>query len=134
MGGDSDLRFDAIPLEKSHGAGDDKRQHGQQKDHAENDPGCRLDASADRALFRISFVAPLQTGRLAASFGIELDFSSPLGEGTDGIVYRSDRRSAVKALQSEKNYRMEFACYQRLKRNKITETSKCGPVLQHHRW
>ena len=44
---------------------------------------------------------------------IALDLQSPLGRGTDGSVWKTYRASAVKALQRERNYRIELECYQR---------------------
>jgi hypothetical protein len=51
---------------------------------------------------------------------IEVDFTKPLGEGTDGIVFRSNRNSAVKILHARKNYTTEADCYQRLNAKAIT--------------
>ena len=51
--------------------------------------------------------------------GIRLYFEHPLGYGTDGSVWKSNRPSAVKALERESNYRTELACYQRLKERGI---------------
>ena len=46
---------------------------------------------------------------------IEIDLNTPLGHGTDGSVWTSDRRTAVKALSREHNYRLEKACYERFR-------------------
>ena len=44
-----------------------------------------------------------------------------LGGGTDGSVWLSNRKTAVKALQRQKNYTTELACYQRLSDHGITK-------------
>ena len=44
-----------------------------------------------------------------------------IGFGQDGIVWVSDRGTAIKALEREKNYRNEVSCYQRLKQHSITK-------------
>jgi hypothetical protein len=44
---------------------------------------------------------------------IVLDLKSPLGHGTDGSVWRSDRKTAVKVLERERNYQTELECYRR---------------------
>ncbi len=49
-----------------------------------------------------------------------LDLTTPLGHGTDGTVWRTARKTAVKALQLEKNYRTELECYQRFKQRRVT--------------
>jgi hypothetical protein len=45
--------------------------------------------------------------------GISLDLNTPLGHGTDGSVWRSNRKTAVKALVTQINYTKEKVCYQR---------------------
>ena len=45
---------------------------------------------------------------------IEVFVTLPLGYGTDGNVYPTNRNSAVKALKLEKTYLCERNCYQRL--------------------
>jgi hypothetical protein len=45
--------------------------------------------------------------------GTKLDLKAPLGSGTDGAVWVTGRKSAVKALYRERNYQHELACYQR---------------------
>jgi hypothetical protein len=52
--------------------------------------------------------------------GITLDLKTPLGDGEDGSVWKSSRKTAVKALERERNYGIELECYQRFKENKIT--------------
>ncbi len=44
-----------------------------------------------------------------------------LGGGTDGSVWLSNRKTAVKALQRQKNYTTELACYRRLSDHGITK-------------
>jgi hypothetical protein len=46
--------------------------------------------------------------------GIKVDLQQPLGAGTDGSVWPTNRKSAVKVLELEKNYLQERRCYQRL--------------------
>ena len=45
---------------------------------------------------------------------IDVDLESPLGYGTDGAVWKSSRKSAVKAIERPDNYRLELVSYQRL--------------------
>ena len=52
--------------------------------------------------------------------GIALDLKTPLGHGTDGSVWRSDRKTAVKALYRQHNYSLESECYQRFAKHKVT--------------
>jgi hypothetical protein len=52
--------------------------------------------------------------------GIQINFESPLGSGTDGAVWMSDRNTAVKALYRQKNYSHELECYQRFARAGVT--------------
>ncbi len=51
---------------------------------------------------------------------ISIDLNRPLGQGTDGAVWKSDRDSAIKALERERNYRTELECYQRFTDQAIT--------------
>ena len=51
---------------------------------------------------------------------IELILKTPLGFGHDGTVWKSNRRTAVKALLREDNYRNELRCYQRFSDEKVT--------------
>jgi hypothetical protein len=50
----------------------------------------------------------------AATRGIKVFLGRPLGDGTDGNVYPTNRNSALKALELEKTYLSERNCYQRL--------------------
>jgi len=52
--------------------------------------------------------------RYATSRGIQVDLQNPLGAGTDGSVWPTNRKSAIKVLELEKNYLQELRCYQRL--------------------
>jgi len=54
-----------------------------------------------------------QAIRYAERYSIGLDLQTPLGHGTDGSVWKSSRRSAVKALSHANNYMQERECYQR---------------------
>jgi hypothetical protein len=53
--------------------------------------------------------------------GIGLELKTPLGHGTDGYVWRSNRKTAVKALERQHNYAIELECYQRFKSHGITK-------------
>jgi hypothetical protein len=57
----------------------------------------------------------------AALLDMALDCESPLGHGTDGSVWKSSARTAVKAFIRQANYNMELACYQRLSEHKIVK-------------
>ena len=57
----------------------------------------------------------------ATSRQITVRLDSPLGFGTDGSVWRTDRDTAVKVFQRELNYRMELGSYRRLSDHDITE-------------
>jgi hypothetical protein len=50
----------------------------------------------------------------AARKSIEVDFDEPVGDGTDGNVWFTNRNSAIKVLNAEDNYLRERNCYQRL--------------------
>ncbi|MBN8628221.1 MAG: hypothetical protein J0M17_22305, partial [Planctomycetes bacterium] len=52
--------------------------------------------------------------KYAAIRGIKVYINRPLGDGTDGNVYPTNRNSAVKAIKLEKTYDCERNCYQRL--------------------
>ncbi|HTQ37925.1 MAG TPA: hypothetical protein VMJ32_02795 [Pirellulales bacterium] len=53
--------------------------------------------------------------------GIRLDLQTPLGHGTDGSVWKSSRKTAVKALFHSLNYTKERICYQRFADAGITK-------------
>jgi hypothetical protein len=59
--------------------------------------------------------------RYAEQYSIGLDLQTPLGHGTDGSVWKSSRRSAIKALVHANNYIQERECYQRFTAAGITE-------------
>lgn len=44
---------------------------------------------------------------------------TPLGYGNDGVVWKSNRQSAVKALAQHFKYDRESKCYQRLAENNV---------------
>jgi hypothetical protein len=61
-------------------------------------------------------------GRMyAALSGITLDFARPLGDGTDGKVWMSDKETAVKVLERMVGYYNERDSYLRLEEYGITE-------------
>ncbi len=51
----------------------------------------------------------------ANSRGIEVQIQDPLGFGSDGTVWPTSRKSALKIMIHEKNYAVERDCYLRLK-------------------
>ena len=57
--------------------------------------------------------------RYAELSGIKLDLKTPLGVGTDGVVWVSDKMTAVKVLHRQHDYEIEVECYQRLRSNNI---------------
>jgi hypothetical protein len=57
----------------------------------------------------------------AHSREIAIDFESPLGAGTDGCVWQTDRMTAVKALARRHNYNQELECYRRFKSAGVTQ-------------
>lgn len=57
----------------------------------------------------------------AKSRKITLDLKNPLGHGTDGSVWKSNRRTAVKALLRQDNYMMEKQCYQKFRAKGVTQ-------------
>jgi len=67
--------------------------------------------------------AELETtaAQYAALKGIQVDLQKPLGAGTDGSVWPTNRKSAIKVLELEKNYLQELRCYQRLKERGVEE-------------
>jgi hypothetical protein len=50
---------------------------------------------------------------------IAIDLKTPLGRGQDGSVWKTNRKTAVKVLERERNYRIELECYQRLEAHGI---------------
>ena len=66
----------------------------------------------------------------AKSKQMSLRVEHPLGYGSDGTVWQTSARSAVKSLEKEKNYLDEITCYRRLRRAGIENI--CGlavPIL-----
>jgi hypothetical protein len=57
----------------------------------------------------------------ANSKGIQIYRKDMLGYGSDGNVWRSSAKSAIKALSREKNYLNEVECYRRLKAAGVRE-------------
>jgi hypothetical protein len=57
--------------------------------------------------------------QFAASRGTTL--RRTLGDGNDGAVWETNRKTAVKVFQYQKNYRMELNAYQRLTSKRITK-------------
>ena len=51
--------------------------------------------------------------------GIEIFENTTLGHGTDGSVWETSNRTALKAFYREQGYRNEVECYHRLKLNGI---------------
>src|SRR4029079_7971420 len=49
-----------------------------------------------------------------------MQLADHLGGGTDGEVWMTNRRTAVKVFQYRKNYDMEVACYHRRKERGVT--------------
>lgn len=43
--------------------------------------------------------------------GIEIDLANPLGAGTDGAVWKTNRTTAVKAFERQASYELELQCY-----------------------
>jgi hypothetical protein len=56
--------------------------------------------------------------------GILLDFQSPLGSGTDGSVWQTERMTAVKAFLRSPNYSQELNCYKRLEAAHVSRIGK----------
>lgn len=59
--------------------------------------------------------------KYAALRGIQVNLQKPLGAGTDGSVWPTNRKSAIKVFELEKNYLQELRCYQRLKERGVEE-------------
>jgi hypothetical protein len=56
----------------------------------------------------------------AAVHGLTIDFALPLGFGQDGQVFRTSRKTAVKAFERFQNFAAERECYQRLSDAEVT--------------
>lgn len=64
---------------------------------------------------------------------IDVKIVSQLGFGTDGTVFETDRETAVKLFERDRNYRHELQSYQRLVEKQMTNL--CGfsvPALINH--
>lgn len=63
--------------------------------------------------------------------GTRLIPNPALGHGTDGSVWRSTGKTAVKAFYYEKNYHDELECYKRLQNAEITQIKELAvPALE----
>jgi len=51
----------------------------------------------------------------------QLVIERTLGHGTDGSVWASDRNTAVKAIERQRNYYVELECYQRFRNANVTQ-------------
>lgn len=61
--------------------------------------------------------ADTRAGQYAQRNGRQLD--QQLGQGTDGMVWKSRQLTAIKAFYGEPQFRTELACYQRLKSHAV---------------
>lgn len=59
--------------------------------------------------------------RYAEARSLTVDFHNPLGHGTDGSVWKTSAKSAIKVLARWKNYLAERGCYQRLRERGVTQ-------------
>lgn len=59
--------------------------------------------------------------RYAEIYQISLNLKNPLGYGSDGTVWESDRRTAVKVIERQKTYAVELECYRRLRAKQIRD-------------
>ena len=50
---------------------------------------------------------------------ITLDLKTPLGKGQDGCVWKTSRKTAVKAFERQNSYGRELECYQRFREHKV---------------
>jgi hypothetical protein len=53
--------------------------------------------------------------------GITLNLKSLLGFGNDGMVWKSNKNTAVKAIERESKYIIEVECYKRFAANRISK-------------
>lgn len=69
----------------------------------------------------------------AALFGLEADFETPLGYGNDGTVWKTERRTAIKAFDRKRKYELELACYQRFASEDVVHIGEFAvPALIAH--
>lgn len=52
---------------------------------------------------------------------MSLDLTNLLGFGQDGYVWKTNRKTAVKAIERRHNYTVELECYQRFKQRRISK-------------
>ncbi len=61
----------------------------------------------------------------AASYGeannISIDFCNILGAGQEGFVWKTDRDTAIKVFDLQKNFERELECYQIFKNRNVSE-------------
>lgn len=71
--------------------------------------------------------------RFAALFDISVNLETPLGHGTDGHVWETSRKTALKVFRRERNYRREVECYERLGAANVTKIDDFAvPTLIAH--
>jgi hypothetical protein len=69
----------------------------------------------------------------AGLFALQVDFETPLGYGNDGTVWKTSRRTAIKAIERRRKYDLELACYQRFAEAAVTAIDDFAvPVLIGH--
>ena len=76
-----------------------------------------------------SDILQAQASKYAELCGISLDLKTPLGYGNDGRVWKSSRKSAVKAFERASNFRRESQCYRRLTEHNVRTI--CGLTIPH---
>jgi hypothetical protein len=59
-------------------------------------------------------ILEVRANRYGRKAQIEIRFDVPLGSGTDGAVWKSNRETAVKVFERQANYTIELECYKRL--------------------
>jgi hypothetical protein len=69
--------------------------------------------------------AEARARRYAEQHEITIDFSNPLGHGTDGAVWSTSRKSAIKVFAREDCYERERNCYLRFAQHSLTEIEGC---------
>ncbi len=63
----------------------------------------------------------IQAKNFGHSRGILIDFGNPLGIGQEGIVWKTNRETAVKVFDRIGNFDREVACYLKLKERDVYE-------------
>lgn len=57
----------------------------------------------------------------------------PVGQGTDGKIWATDRNTVIKVFEREANYRTELRCYQRLMEKRVHEIDGLAvPSMESH--